>query len=352
MSDADDKSVPFARRQAQWGRPPQTTFRAGPLPRGTGLMPPVAPAPKTEVSKTQALGDETPRPAPRAPAAGPGHAFGGSLVPQRRATPPAAAPTFLTAPMPELATPPRPASSLAPVAPSLTSTAVATAKSSPVDATPRLLPPVQAPAEPVVAKTPRAVSQEDALQPVVSQPDPVVRAAAAPVPAPVTPRKTANRTPLYIAAAAVVVIGAPVVTWLVTRSNSEPVPVAPSSVLEASGAAASVPPVVENAATVAAETPVAAAPPPTPSPVASRPAAVRRASAAASTQGRTRDTTSSAPTMAAAAPSVAAPASPPPLVVVAPAPETSLPAAPPPTAARPAQNDPDAPVVTKPQPLD
>jgi len=34
-------------------------------------------------------------------------------------------------------------------------------------------------------------------------------------------------------------------------------------------------------------------------------------------------------------------------VVVAPAPETA-----PPTAARPAQSDPDAPVVTKPQPLD
>ena len=352
MSDADDKSVPFARRQAQWGRPPQTTFIAGPLPRGTGLMPPVASAPKTEAPKAQALGGETARPAPRAPAAGPGHAFGGSLVPQRRATPPAAAPTFLTAPMPGLATPPRPAPSLAPVAPTLTSAAVETAKSAPVDATPRPLPPVQAPVEPVVAKTPRAVSHEDAPRPVASRPDPVVRAAAAPASAPVTPRKTANRLPLYIAAAAVVVIGAPVVTWLITRSNSEPAPAAPSPVLEASGAAVSVPPVVENAGTVAAETPVAAAPPPAPSPVAPRPAVVRRAPAAASTQGRTTDRSSSAPTTAVAAPSVVAPASPPPVVVVAPAPETSPPAAPPPTAARPAQSDPDAPVVTKPQPLD
>ncbi|MGH7028635.1 MAG: hypothetical protein ACREEF_15000, partial [Brevundimonas sp.] len=82
MSDADDQSVPFARRQVQWGRPPQTVFRAGPLPRGTGLMPPLPEAPKP-----------APRPAASRPASG--GVFSGSLVPQRRAPQPAAAPTLI-----------------------------------------------------------------------------------------------------------------------------------------------------------------------------------------------------------------------------------------------------------------
>ncbi|MGO4411164.1 hypothetical protein, partial [Brevundimonas sp. M-11_2] len=67
MSDADDKPVPFARRPVQWGRPPQTVFRVGPLPRG-GALPPQAAAP-------------TPRPAAPRPASS--GVFAGSLVPRR-----------------------------------------------------------------------------------------------------------------------------------------------------------------------------------------------------------------------------------------------------------------------------
>jgi len=135
MSDADDKSVPFARRQVVWGRPPQTTFMAGPLPRGTGLMPPV-PAPETEATKPAAA-PAAPRAAPR-PASG--NVLGGSLVPQRRAPPQGVAPNFLTAPAPVAPRPqvqPQPARAAAPV-----------------DATPRPLPPVQTPAAPVAARAP------------------------------------------------------------------------------------------------------------------------------------------------------------------------------------------------------
>ena len=88
MSDADDQSTPFARRPVQWGRPPQTTFRAGPLPRGAGLMPPRIETPRAEVPKAEA-----PKPAPAAPRPTSGGVFSGSLVPQRRSTPPGAAPT-------------------------------------------------------------------------------------------------------------------------------------------------------------------------------------------------------------------------------------------------------------------
>ncbi|WP_312148367.1 hypothetical protein, partial [Brevundimonas sp.] len=65
MSDADDKSTPFARRPVQWGRPPQTIFRAGPLPRGVGLTPPLAPTPRTAAPGAEASGVEPPRPASR-----------------------------------------------------------------------------------------------------------------------------------------------------------------------------------------------------------------------------------------------------------------------------------------------
>lgn len=137
MSDADDKSVPFARRQVQWGRPPQTTFIAGPLPRGTGLMPPVTP---------QASQAPKPAPRPTAPAASaprPSAAssgmFGASLVPQRRAPQANAAPNLLTAPMPSAPpsqspsqSPSQPAHAAAPAAPA--------APTAPVDLTPRALP--------------------------------------------------------------------------------------------------------------------------------------------------------------------------------------------------------------------
>ncbi|MGH7018593.1 MAG: hypothetical protein ACREEY_01860, partial [Brevundimonas sp.] len=240
MSDADDQSTPFARRPVQWGRPPQTTFIAGPLPRGTGLLPPVAPTPRAEAPKPAP--NTAPRPAVAAPAAPrpvSGNVLGGSLVPQRRAAQPAAAPNFLTAPMPGAAQPqpqpPQQAQSARAAAPVAASPAV--------DATPRPLPQAAAP---IAAR-----ASEPAPKPA-PPPRAAPQVKAAPV-AVATSRKGVSRTPLYIAAAAVVVIGAPLATWLITRANSDPAPAAPSA---AEGPPAA--PMVDAAPPLAA--PVEAAP--------------------------------------------------------------------------------------------
>ncbi|WEK58254.1 MAG: hypothetical protein P0Y52_01585 [Candidatus Brevundimonas phytovorans] len=327
MSDADDKSTPFARRQVQWGRPPQTTFIAGPLPRGAGLTPSVPAPPKTETTKPAAA-PAAPRAASR-PASG--NVLGGSLVPQRRATSPGAGPTFLTAP--------------APVAPQ--PSAPVPAARAPIDATPRPLPPVQAP---------EAALRAEAPAPAALPPKPQVQPVevVVPIAARAAPRKAANRTPLYIAAAAVVVIGAPVATWLITRSNSEPAPEASSaasdvSALEASSPAAAVPASGIVAAAPSEALPVAAPTQPVATNAVRRAAAPRRAPVAASAATLAANTAAPAVT---APPLVAAPATPPPVVVIAPALEPAQPAGPAPTVARPTQSDPNAPVVTKPQPLD
>ncbi|MGQ3376372.1 MAG: hypothetical protein ACT6TC_15190, partial [Caulobacteraceae bacterium] len=77
MNDKTDNPLngqpqPF-RRAVQWGRPPATTFRAGPLPKGERL-PPLPEPPKA-----------APRPA------GPG-IFSGSMIPQARPRPAAPRP--------------------------------------------------------------------------------------------------------------------------------------------------------------------------------------------------------------------------------------------------------------------
>jgi hypothetical protein len=169
---------------------------------------------------------------------------------------------------------------------------------------------------------------------------------AAPRVATPTKAPARSRTPLYIAAAAVVVIGAPVATWLITRSNSES---AAPSVPEVPVAADAPPAAVETTPDAVAE-PVAAPLTNAPAPVVSRRAAPRRAAA---TSAETLAANTAAPAVATPPATVAAaPVAPPPVVVVAPTPEPAQPAGPPPTAARPTQSDPDAPVVTKPQPLD
>ena len=318
MSDADDKSVPFARRPVQWGRPPQTTFRAGPLPRGTGLVPP-APAPAQ---------------APAAPRPASGGVLGGSLVPQRRPAQPGTGPTLLTTPMPTAPQPARPAAPVAPAAP--------------VDATPRPLPTAALARAPEPASRPSVASApKPAPGPAVAAPEVEPSRADAPVASRAFARNGGNRTPLYIAAAAVVVISAPVATWLITRSNSDTAPAAPatSAVLAAPTPAAS----AVEAAPAPVDTPVAAPQTPAAPRAVTRSPAPRRAEAASS------ETLAANPRPApvVASPATVAPA---PVVVIAPpveaASEPVQPAGPPPTAARPAQSDPNAPVVTKPQPLD
>src|SRR5687768_4671375 len=83
---------PFARRQVTWGRPPATTFRAGPLPKGEALPPLPEPPPAR----------------PAQPAAAQANFFSGSMIP-RAAPQPKPAPALAKAPTPALAPTPKPA---------------------------------------------------------------------------------------------------------------------------------------------------------------------------------------------------------------------------------------------------
>ncbi|MEN5169590.1 hypothetical protein ABE444_08500 [Brevundimonas pondensis] len=334
MSDAENQSKPFARGQVQWGRPSPTVFRTGPLPRGAGLTPPPL---QSETPAVQAPKTEAPKAGPR-PAAAVGGVFGGSLVPQRRSRQPNITSSLLTAPMPGRQHQP------------LSQPPLQAAPAVPADMTPRPLPKV-----PLAAVTPQPVAPSVARS-AMPAPEPeapriqTARAQEAQVSAPVAARAAkrsgVNRMPLYVAAAAVVVIGAPVVTWLITRSNSAPAPaarsVAPESLTVAAplavpaAAPADLAPVETATAAAVGEATTTPAPPARVASPRAVPAAASAATAAAN----------------AAPPAVVASVEPPPVVVIAPAPEPVEPSAPAPTAARPSQSDPDAPVVTKPQSLD
>ncbi|MGZ9101145.1 MAG: hypothetical protein ACXW3O_15710, partial [Brevundimonas sp.] len=89
-TDTDDKRTgapePF-RRPVVWGRPPQTVFRAGPLPKG-GRLPPL------------------PEPPRRAAGAG---ILSGSMIPRATPAPQAAGPVVARAPEPRPTPAPRPA---------------------------------------------------------------------------------------------------------------------------------------------------------------------------------------------------------------------------------------------------
>jgi len=307
---------PF-RRPVVWGRPPQTVFRAGPLPRGERL-PPLPEPPRT--SRTAA-----PRP-------GPG-ILSGSMIPQAA---PAATPALRPAAEASFApVPPRAAD------PDLTVRPLPPVEAAPLTARDRLLEPVRAstPVRPAATPTPAPVEPA----PTVS-PSPIAAGAR---------RKPAGRTPLYAGAAAATVAVLGVGGWLMTRSPAEtPPPVAPSAaaVLRPAIAPVEATPIVETAAA-----PVRAAP----RPVTARPATARPAARAAPRRAPETSTAvayaapSSAPVTASTpAPAAGSTPAPPaittvPLIEIAPA----QPAGPPPTEAERQPTEPDAPIATRPQPI-
>ena len=333
------------RKGLEWGRPPQPTFRAGPLPAavnrlGAAPLParksrPVAsaeppasarvaeqlsmPMPEAPPTPTRAQPKADPaglvaKPA-RAPTARPGGGiFSGSLVPQ--AARPASAPTPAATPAP--ATPaapePAPAPRPAPVA----------------DAVLRPLPEASRPVAPVAASD--LVVPTTRPAPAVAAPSAVVRPSTGP-----------RRWPLYAGAAlAVLAVGAGVV-WMLTRPEP-PVPTvettAPVStpVFETPTASSTAPVETPSEVTV----PVA--------PTASVSAPETDVPARAPTAPLSRPTTQPAAPVTTAAPPPVVILAPPPVAEPDPAP-VEVPVGPPPTAARPQANDPDAPIVTRPQPL-
>ena len=370
----------FARRQVQWGRPPSQVFHAGPLPRGP--LAPLPPMPRmlgqtreepssapVSTGPATTMAPATPRPFPVKQAqspmtpARPGAPTGGgfynhSMIPKARsgAVPPVA----------PLATP----SVAEPAAmPPVEATEVPT--SAPVwpDATVRPLPE----AAPVAARPIDSLTG----QPPETLPEPVVAsspnldfdrpAAAAPEKAPVVPayarsrHKTgATRTPLYIGAGVVLIAVIGAGAWFlrpqptVAPNPAEAtVPVSTQPLLPAVP-----PPVVEPdsipvpAASSTSDAPVvapAASPAPVRPPTA-RPTTVQPATTPA-TRPVTRPTVQPQPAPARPAPTAiqTAPTRAPQIVV---APIVAPPASPPPTAARSQSTDPNAPISTRPQPLD
>lgn len=299
-----------------WGRPPQVTFRAGPLPRDEGLarlmaMPPHPQPPKPKITGSTVTGagaggfSNVPQPqrqptAPAGPANAPVQAskagiFGNSLVP-----PPAAKP--------------KPAAPVAPVAP-------------------KVEPAVEKPIE---------------LEPIT------VFAKAAPDASPAMPvsRPAAQRGPgLWIGVGAFVIAAGAAAIWWSSRSP-EPAATVPVTSTEVSASEVVAPeaaaPIVED--TIVAQEPVASAPvaPATSAPAQARP--VSEPNRAATTPARPQPT----PTRAPVSQPLPEASTPPPVVVVAPTDVVTPPVVdgPPPTVARPAETDPNAPVVTRPAKLD
>ena len=320
---------PFARRQVQWGRPPQTVFRAGPLPRGDSLpplpaMPPVA-APKPARPRTVA---------PMAPpAASRGDFFSGSLIPRARPAAPEAPTPARTTPEP-VEPPARPLP----------------------DMTVRPLPPAE-PVAPRPEPTPVAPAPD-----IFEESVPVETSAAltgSTLAAASARRKASpNRLALYAGIAAVVVAGVGLTVWLTGRDAPTPVtgavtppPIAPAEGVSTADETTVVPP---SAAGGVAATPVAPAPAPVTRPAApapSRPATTARPAPARPARAPTRTPAASPPAPSTATTEPAA-APPPPAITTAPLVVTVPPAGPPPTAAQPAATDPDAPIVTRPQPLE
>ena len=291
---------PF-RRQVTWGRPPQAVFRAGPLPRGGTLAPlpePPKPRPMAAPSAGILSGSMIPRAAPSAPSAP-------ASVPTPAVTPPPTAPV----PAPEAAAP---------------------------DLTVRPLP------EPEPEVTPAAAAV--AAPEVHVLPDVVVEA-----PRPVTGAlqaasargKSSSHLPLYAGGAVVVLAAVAVGGWMLTRSPAEK-PVAPVAPLTS--------PVAEPVEIATVETPVVAESEPAATPPAP-------AVAPAATPARTAPAATVTPAPARPATTTAQPtqrpveAPPPVAIVTQPLPEPT-PAAPPPTAAEHPPSDPDAPILTRPQPQD
>lgn len=350
-SDNNPKSTPPAepfRKPAIWGRPPQTTFRAGPLPRGERL-PPLPELPRSEPPRSQPPVIATPHAAvpqqqPHQLMGTRPDIFSGSMIPR---------PAYK--PSPALPTQQQVKTETSAVETSLDASPVTPAP----DLTVRPLPtPATAQAPAATAPTPVAaqktpVPASDQPQASASRPVEAV-AGTSPISTPITQtrartaRKT-SRMPLIAGGAVAVLAVAAAGVWWVNRAPVAPAAasVAPATSLPASTEA------VPAAAPVADATPATAtseatttASTPTTAPVASPPNR-------AETTPSPRTTTPASPRPAPASTPAPTPAptvqSPPPVVIeIAP----TQPVGPPPTIAAPPTSDPDAPVVTRPQPLD
>lgn len=306
-----DREAPFARKAITWGRMPQTTFHVGPVPVAPDPLARIKVPPRAQ-GQGQIQGQGQARPSPRPTASG-ASILSGSLIPQARpqpATPPVAEPKLSD---------PAPAASRQP------------------DLAVRPLPGAE-PERP-------APKIEAAPAPVVAAPS----AAPGPVLARAGTRKT-SRLPLYVGAGIVAVLVIAGGLWFALRPDAAPV--APATVPAVAPSDAT--PVLQDSAPLAEDAPPAVAPAPAvtsaPGETVSRPVeqtAPRRAASPTAPTNSAPPQRSSAPVEAAPAPVEA----PPPAIETAPL-VVVTPPAPAPTAARPAQTDPDAPVVTRPQPLD
>ena len=372
----------FARRQVQWGRPPSQVFHAGPLPRGP--LAPLPPIPRTAPNAPDRSADSfsaagpsgsattvapvTTRPSPlplvqSAPPARAGAPTGGgfynnSMIPKARA---AASAASVITPAPERPVEPVEVTVPSPAWP---------------DTTVRPLP-----AAPVASASAPAARSLDAVSAEDPQPAPTPTPAVAMRPEasldvePTVPayarvaRKTgASRLPLYIGAGVVLIAAIGAGAWLLRPkpvappaavevvapgSTSTPVQTAPTPVVAPE-------PVETPPVSTAAEAPVvtsapAQAAPVRPTPV--RPTTTRPTTVESPTPTRpaTRPTAQTNPAPVRTAPVATRPApTTAPQITVAPiiAPPVSQPASPPPTAARSQSADPNAPISTRPQPLD
>lgn len=321
----------FQKGRVVWGRPPQVTFRAGPLPRDEGLarlmaLPPHPQPPRTQSATPRVTGSaaagagmggfsNVPSPKPSVseskgavPQANDSGIFGNTLVPPPPTKPKASEPVT-TAPAAE-----------APVV-----------------------------AAPVATAVPEA---RDVLnEPVVSSPEPVIAAAPSSV-------KGKRGIGTWVAVGAIALAaGVAAVVWF----NREPATVTetPAPPVTAREETATAP--VELPAEAPVEAPVVAdvaatSTPPVAAPRA--PAAPARATTAPAREAAARPRPAPAEpsrTTAPVAQTRPAPQSTAPVVVVTPPVEADTPPVvqgPPPTAARPPETDPNAPVVTRPTRLD
>lgn len=335
MSESDrpkPPASPFERKPIQWGRMPPATFRvpASP-PDPSATQSPVTPVQQRQAySQFQARPSLAPQRAPRPPRPE-ASILGGSLIPQAPRPTPALHLTPTPAPQPQ----PTPA----PLPPADT----------PADLSVRPLPPV----DPVFDTAPLA----EASEPIApADPAPAPLAEVAPVAATppvvedavlndihvVAPRaaRKPNRIPWVLGGSLIVLAAvAGGALWMLNNRPAPPPPVQPQQPITAAVPALPAEATVEPAPleTLDAAAPETITPP---VPAATQPTA--RAPAVVPAPRPTPPVTAQpTPQPATPAPAPAAEA-PPPVVVVTP----------PPTAAAPTQSDPDAPIVTRPQPLD
>ena len=314
---------PFARKPVQWGRMPATTFHVGPVPvapnpldripdppRRAAPKPAPAPAPSPIQGRSLAEG-RAPTPTARQ-----GGILSGSLIPQARPAP--------AVPAPNAATPTPNASA---------------------DLTVRPLPA----AEPI---TPKKVPAPEPARPVrVAETPPVVEAASVAPTLARMDRGTArsSRAPLLIGAAVALLLVVGGGLWFALKPSPAPTPVAATPTVESLAP-------VQPAAQAPVETP---APTPTPPSTA---VAARPAPSVPAPSTSTRQVAASSPTTPALRPQASkpapsqsnpTPAAPPPAATTTETPVVVVtPPAAAPTPARQTQTDPNAPIVTRPQPLD